>query len=56
VIHGDDDQIVPYEVGGKASAESIDGATLKTYPDAPHGITDTHRDQLNEDLLEFLRS
>jgi non-heme chloroperoxidase len=56
VIHGDDDQIVPYEVGGKASAEAIDGATLKTYPDAPHGITDTHRDQLNEDLLEFLRS
>jgi non-heme chloroperoxidase len=56
VIHGDDDQIVPYEVGGKASAELIDSATLKTYPDAPHGITDTHRDQLNKDLLEFLRS
>jgi non-heme chloroperoxidase len=56
VIHGDDDQIVPYEVGGKASAPLIDGATLKTYSDAPHGITDTHKDRLNNDLLEFLRS
>jgi non-heme chloroperoxidase len=56
VIHGDDDQIVPYEVGGKASAALIDGATLKTYSNAPHGITDTHKNQLNNDLLEFLRS
>ena len=56
VIHGDDDQVVPYEVGGKASAELIDGAELKTYEGAPHGITDTHKEQLNKDLLEFLRS
>ena len=34
----------------------IDGATLKTYAGAPHGITDTHKQQLGEDLLEFLRS
>lgn len=54
VIHGDDDQVVPFEVGGKASAERIKGATLKVYPGAPHGITDTHRAQLGADLLEFL--
>ena len=56
VIHGDDDQVVPYAVGGKASAERIAGATLKTYPGAPHGITDTHKDRLNADLLEFVNA
>ena len=54
VIHGDDDQIVPFEVGGKASAALVDGATLKVYPGAPHGITDTHKEQLNADLLSFV--
>ena len=56
VIHGDDDQVVPYEVGGKASAALIDGAKLITYEGAPHGITDTHKERLGNDLLEFLRS
>jgi non-heme chloroperoxidase len=56
VIHSSDDQIVPYEVGGKASAALIDGATLITYEGGPHGITDTHTDRLNNDLLEFARS
>jgi non-heme chloroperoxidase len=56
VIHGDDDQVVPFEVGGKKSAERVAGAQLKVYPGAPHGITDTHKDQLNNDLLEFLKS
>ena len=54
VIHGDDDQVVPFEVGGKASAELIKGAELKVYPGAPHGITDTHKGELNDDLLAFL--
>ena len=54
VIHGDDDQVVPFEVGGKASAARITGAELKAYPGAPHGITDTHKDELNTDLLAFL--
>ncbi len=54
VIHGDDDQVVPIDVGGQASAALINGATLKVYPGAPHGITDTHKEQLNSDLLEFL--
>jgi non-heme chloroperoxidase len=56
VIHGDDDQVVPFEVGGKASAERIKNATLTVYPGAPHGITDTHKQQLCDDLLAFLRS
>jgi non-heme chloroperoxidase len=56
VIHGDDDQVVPFEVGGKASAERIKNAALTVYPGAPHGITDTHKRQLCDDLLAFLRS
>ncbi|MEV5906214.1 alpha/beta hydrolase [Streptomyces sp. NPDC052127] len=56
VIHGDDDQVVPFEVGGKASAARIKNATLKVYPGAPHGITDTHKEQLSTDLLDFLNS
>jgi len=56
VIHGDDDQVVPFSVGGQASAAMIAGATLKVYPAAPHGITDPHKEQLGNDLLAFLNS
>ena len=55
VIHGDDDQIVPIGAAGLASAKLVSHAELKVYPGAPHGITDTHKDQLNADLLAFLR-
>lgn len=55
VIHGDDDQIVPIELSGQASAEQIAGAELIVYKGAPHGLTDTHKDRLNQDLLTFLR-
>jgi non-heme chloroperoxidase len=55
VIHGDDDQVVPYAVGGQASAARIKNARLITYPGAPHGITDTHKHQLSQDLLAFLK-
>ncbi|GIE82256.1 chloroperoxidase [Actinoplanes philippinensis] len=55
VIHGDDDQVVPFEVGGKSSAELVKDARLLVYPGAPHGITDTHKQQLSDDLLTFLR-
>jgi non-heme chloroperoxidase len=55
VIHGDDDQVVPFEVGGKASAAPIEGATLEAYPGAPHGLTDTYKEQLNEDPLAFVQ-
>ena len=54
VIHGDADQVVPFEVGGKASAALVKGAELIVYPGAPHGITDTHKEQLGNDLLTFL--
>ncbi len=55
VIHGDDDQIVPIELSGIPAAKIVKGAKLVVYKDAPHGITDTHKDQLNQDLLNFLQ-
>ena len=55
VIHGDDDQIVPIDLSGRASAALVRGATLIVYSDAPHGLADTHKDRLNQDLLGFLR-
>ncbi len=55
VIHGDDDQIVPIEISGQASADQIADAQLIVYEGAPHGLTDTHKDRLNQDLLTFLR-
>jgi non-heme chloroperoxidase len=54
VIHGDDDQIVPFEVGGKRSAEMIDGAVLKVYEGGAHGLPDTAKERLHADLLEFI--
>jgi non-heme chloroperoxidase len=56
IIHGDDDQIVPIDAAGRASAKLIRSSTLKVYPGAPHGITDTHKDELSRDLLAFLQS
>jgi len=55
VIHGDDDQIVPIDAAGRASAKLIKGAKLIVYAGAPHGLTDTHKDRLNQDLLDFLK-
>ena len=55
VIHGDDDQIVPIDASGKASAALIKNAQLIIYPGAPHGLTDTHKDRVNQDLLTFLQ-
>ena len=55
VIHGGDDQIVPVDSSARASAALIDGARLIVYPDGPHGIADTHKDLLNDDLLHFLQ-
>jgi non-heme chloroperoxidase len=53
VIHGDDDQVVPINVGGLRSAKMIKGATLEVYKGAPHGLMSTHKEQFNADLLEF---
>ena len=56
VLHGDDDQIVPIGAAALASAKLVKNATLKVYPGAPHGLTDTHKEQLNADLLAFLKA
>jgi len=56
IVHGDDDQIVPVDASARASAKLVKDNTLVIYPGAPHGITDTHKDRLNADLLSFLRS
>lgn len=55
VIHGDDDQIVPIDAAGRASAKLVKGAKLIVYPGAPHGLADTHKERLNQDLLDFLQ-
>jgi non-heme chloroperoxidase len=54
VVHGDDDQIVPFDISGKAAAAQIKEARLIVYPGAPHGLTETHKDRFNQDLLTFL--
>jgi len=56
IVHGDDDQIVPIADSALLSSKIVKNATLKIYPGAPHGLTSTHKKQLNEDLLSFLRS
>ncbi len=56
IIHGDDDQIVPIADAAYRSAEIVEGATLKVYPSGPHGLAAMRKDQLNADLLEFVRS
>jgi len=54
IVHGDDDQIVPIAASSLLSAKLVKDSTLKIYPGAPHGLIETHKDQLNIDLLEFL--
>ncbi|MBI0476250.1 alpha/beta hydrolase [Sphingomonas sp. MA1305] len=55
VMHGEDDQVVPFPTTGKLSAELVEGATLKSYPGLPHGMPTTHADRINADLLAFIR-
>ena len=56
ILHGDDDQIVPIGAAALASSKLVGNATLKVYKGAPHGLTDTHKVQLNADLLAFVRA
>lgn len=56
VMHGEDDQIVPVKDSAVKTARLISGAKEIYYPGAPHGLTATHQDQVNADLLAFLRS
>ncbi len=55
-IHGDDDQIVPIKASANLAVKLVKNGTLKVYPGAPHGLATTHKDQLNADLLSFLKS
>jgi non-heme chloroperoxidase len=55
-MHGEDDQIVPVHDSARKSAGLIKGVKEIYYPGAPHGLCSTHKDQVNTDLLEFLRS
>ncbi len=56
VMHGEDDQIVPVRNHAEKSAKLIEGAKVLVYPGAPHGMTATHQERINSDLLEFIGS
>jgi non-heme chloroperoxidase len=56
ILHGDDDQIVPIGASAMRSSKQVKGATLKVYPGLPHGMCSTHKDQINADLLAFIKS
>ena len=56
VMHGDDDQIVPYADAGPLTAKLVKNAALKTYRGFPHGMCTTQADTINADLLEFIKS
>ncbi|MHB9837494.1 alpha/beta fold hydrolase [Paraburkholderia terrae] len=54
-LHGDDDQIVPIDASAKLASKLVKNATLKVYAGAPHGMCSTHVEQVNADLLSFLK-
>ena len=56
VMHGEDDQIVPFADAGPLSAKLLPHATLKAYPGLPHGMCTTHPEVINPDLLAFIES
>jgi len=55
-LHGEDDQVVPIAISAKRAARLVPNAKEIYYPRAPHGITTTHQDHVNSDLLEFIHS
>ncbi len=56
VMHGDDDQIVPYADSAPLAVKLLPNGTLKTYVGLPHGLCTTHPDIVNQDILAFIRS
>jgi non-heme chloroperoxidase len=56
VMHGDDDQVVPYADSGPLSAKLLKNGTLKTYKGFPHGMPTTQAETINADLLAFIKS
>ena len=55
IMHGDDDQIVPIGASAMLSAKLVKDATLKVYPGSPHGMCTVNKDQINADLLAFIK-
>jgi non-heme chloroperoxidase len=55
IVHGDDDQIVPIGASAMLSSKIVKNANLKVYKGAPHGLPTTHKDQFNQDLLDFAK-
>ena len=56
ILHGDDDQIVPIGASALLSAKLVKSSTLKVYPGFPHGMCTVNKDQINSDLLAFLKA
>ena len=56
IVHGTDDSIVPIDGTARVAARMVEGAELKEYEGAPHGLGATHADRLTDDLLAFLRT
>src|SRR5205823_5951927 len=56
ILHGDDDQIVPIGASATLAAKLVKGSTLKVYPGFSHGMCSTNKDQINADLLAFIKS
>ena len=56
ILHGEDDQVVPIEDTGREAAKLIKDVREIYYPNAPHGLAETHRDRFNADLHAFFRS
>jgi non-heme chloroperoxidase len=55
ILHGDDDQIVPFADSGPLSAKLVKRSTFKVYPGGPHGVCQTQPDMVNRDLLAFIK-
>ncbi|MGD0851531.1 alpha/beta fold hydrolase, partial [Bradyrhizobium sp.] len=55
ILHGDDDQIVPIGASAILSSKLVKGATLKVYKGAPHGMCTTRKDEVNADILAFIK-
>jgi non-heme chloroperoxidase len=56
IMHGDDDQIVPIGASALLSAKLVKGSTLRVLPGLPHGMCTTHKDQINTELLAFIKA
>jgi non-heme chloroperoxidase len=56
IVHGEDDQVVPIDASAKIAARLVRKSTLKIYPGGSHALGDTHKEKLNHDLLQFIKS